>query len=592
MRLSSYAISVLGLSSGFTTAASSASNCKCSPSDPCWPSPGKWAALNHTLSGRLLKTVPPASVCYPSEDNYNAAECQVIFEAWTTSPFHSSNPYSVLSPTWSGAACQPVNENGTSVSGDPNAVSKGCSLGNLSPYVVNATTAAHVQATLKFAKENNIRINVKNTGHNPEKSSAYGSLVIWTHNMKKFEFHDSFKPCETCMSHMAATVGAGIQDGELFAAVAKHNAIAVGGTNSDVGVVGWATGGGHGYATGQYGMGADNIIEAELVTPEGELVKANERKHPDLLWAIRGGGGSTFGVIISLTVKAYPMPSVGIVNIDVAPRNSTSPKQWWTTVAKMHGQMADLQDAGYAGYYTISGPPMLFHNTIFVYNVSNAEEARGLIWPLENALNRANSTVETEISQLWTESWYKLVQKLGPLADASAVGTKYSIRSTRLVPRRAIEDTDLFAWTLEEIGPQFVAPQNGVSNPSLAGTMTVGKTSVENALNPAWRNTVVHLISKQEWNATLPDETANEVIDEMTHGKGHALRHLAPDSGAYINEANPYEPDWQWSFWGPNYARLEAIKRKYDPDNILWCRSCVGSEQLVQHQNGSLCKVL
>lgn len=206
-------------------------------------------------------------------------------------------------------------------------------------------------------------------------------------------------------------------------------------------------------------MGADNIIEAELVTPEGEVVKTNKCEHPDLFWAIRGGGGSTFGVILSLTVKAYPMPSVGIVNLDVSPRNNTSTKQWWKTVAKVHKEMADLQDAGYAGYYTVTGPPINFHDTIFVYNVGSAKEARELIQPLEKTLNEANSTVETRISELWTKSWYELIEKLGPLADSSNVGTKRSIRASRLIPRRAIENTALFARTLEEIGPQFVEPK-------------------------------------------------------------------------------------------------------------------------------------
>ncbi|KAJ6012402.1 hypothetical protein N7522_002757 [Penicillium canescens] len=311
MHLSLYAFIAFGLGSQLTTAASYVPSCKCSPSDASWPTAGEWAAFNKTLSGRLLKTVPPASVCYKSEDNFNATECQAIVDAWTTSPFHSSNPYSILDPS-----C---------ISGDLNVTSKGCSLGNLSPYVVNATTTAHVQTAIRFARKNNLRLNVKNTGHNPEKSSAY---VSGTHNMKGFQIHKSFKACDTCEPHMAGTVGAGIQDGELFAAMAKHGAIAVKGTNSDVGVAGWSAGGGHGYATGQYGMGADSILEAELVTPEGKLIRVNERDYSDLFWAIRGGGGSTFGVIISVTVKAHPMPSVGIVNIDVSPRNHTSPKQW------------------------------------------------------------------------------------------------------------------------------------------------------------------------------------------------------------------------------------------------------------------------
>lgn len=65
--------------------------------------------------------------------------------------------------------------------------------------------------------------------------------------------------------------------------------------------------------------------------------------------------------------------------------------------------------------------------------------------------------------------------------------------------------------------------------------MTVGNVPVDNALNPAWRDTVVHLISEQEWDDTLPGAVAKRTIDEMTNGKGYSLRQLAPDTGAYVN---------------------------------------------------------
>lgn len=72
----------------------------------------------------------------------------------------------------------------------------------------------------------------------------------------------------------------------------------------------------------------------------------------------------------------------------------------------------------------------------------------------------------------------------------------------------------------------------------MSGTMTVSKVPVDNALNPVWRETAVHLITKQQWDDTLPENVANETIHEMTYGKGYALRRLAPDSGAYINEVS------------------------------------------------------
>ncbi|KAJ5754811.1 hypothetical protein N7533_004354 [Penicillium manginii] len=591
MRLALWSLLVTTLSSSVYTS-DGKDDCKCGPSDPCWPSVKEWDALNQTVSGRLLKTVPPAAVCYKSREEYNEKKCKEILTEWTTDTFHSGNPFSVHDPTWSWDACPPLYPDGTGISGDPDAESKGCSLGTLSPYVINATTAKHVQSALKFAAKNNLRINVKNTGHNPEKSSAYGSLGIWTHNMKDFKFHKSFKSCERTEPHMAGTVGAGFQDGELFEAMKKHDAISVGGTNMDVGITGWSVAGGHGYGTGIYGMGSDNIIEAEVITPQGDIMKVNECENSDLFWAIRGGGGSTFGVIISMTVKAYPMPSVAVINFDVSPKNGTSTKQWWTTVARLHKKMADLQDMGYAGYYTITGNPMLWHNTVFVYNATSAQDGRKKVLPLETALQKVDYLVKTEISELYTDTWYQLIEQLGSLTASTDVGKRQTVRASRLVTRKAIDDTGLFAQTLEKIGPNELSSKNGVTNPSISGTMTIGKKPADNALNPVWRDTVVHLISEQNWNDTLPSDVAEKTIDNMIWDKGYALRQLAPDSGAYINEADPYEPNWQWSFWGPNYPRLLSIKEKYDPDNLFWCRTCVGSEKFSQKQNGSLCKAL
>lgn len=66
--------------------------------------------------------------------------------------------------------------------------------------------------------------------------------------------------------------------------------------------------------------------------------------------------------------------------------------------------------------------------------------------------------------------------------------------------------------------------------------MTGSTKSVDNALNPAWRESVVHIITSQSWNDSLSEQTADETIREMTNGKGYALRQLAPDTGAYYNE--------------------------------------------------------
>lgn len=110
------------------------------------------------------------------------------------------------------------------------------------------------------------------------------------------------------------------------------------------------------------------------------------------------------------------------------------------------------------------------------------------------------------------------------------------------------------------------------------------------ALNPAWRDTVVHFIVIEGWIDGSPASTINKVYNDITYNKTAALRRLDPDSGAYFNECDVFEQDWQYTFFGKNYPRLREIKDKYDPKGLFWCRSCVGSEQWVEEKDGKLCR--
>ncbi|RDK43383.1 FAD/FMN-containing dehydrogenase [Aspergillus phoenicis ATCC 13157] len=575
----------------------SALDCKCSPSDSCWPSTDQWTSLNQTVSGRLIRAVPAASVCYPNEPNYNPAACTSVLGNWTTSKFHASDPVSVDDPVWSNNSCNPIYPDGTSITGNVHAEQEGCSIGNYPVYVINATDASHIQAGLQFAKKWNLRLNIKNTGHGSERSINHGSLSIWTHHLKKIQFHEHFQPSQCSkinstavtanQTTMAATLGAGVQDGELFAALAKHNATAVGGTNMDVGVVGWATGGGHGLATGTYGMGADNIIEAEIVTPAGDLVTANACQHEDLFWAIRGGGGGTYGVIVSVTVKAYPMPLVTMVNLSLTAKNTTSEHEWYRLVAKSHSYLAELQVNGAHGYYTMSSSPQLnLNGALLLYNAKNGTAER-LVRPFQNFLKTQETIASSTVAPMMTLPFYDVVQMMPAI---ETVGKTQGVRASRFIPRRAVkEDVELLADTLEAIMSRKDSV-DGVSAPSISGTMTGSSTPVDNALNTAWRESVVHLIVQQSWNESLPSALAEQTIYNMTYGRGYALRQLAPDTGCYFNEANPFEPEWQTSFFGSHYPRLHAIKSTYDPEGLLWCRHCVGSEAWKEKVDGRLCR--
>lgn len=109
-------------------------------------------------------------------------------------------------------------------------------------------------------------------------------------------------------------------------------------------------------------------------------------------------------------------------------------------------------------------------------------------------------------------------------------------------------------------------------------------------MTPTWRNTTLHLAIIGVWDETLNRSSVNEIFHDITWNKTQALRDLSPNTGAYLNECDYFEPDWQMSLYGPNYPRLYEIKQKYDPNGLFWCQRCVGSEEWVQMDDSSLCR--
>jgi hypothetical protein len=112
------------------------------------------------------------------------------------------------------------------------------------------------------------------------------------------------------------------------------------------------------------------------------------------------------------------------------------------------------------------------------------------------------------------------------------------------------------------------------------GAVASNADEIDSALNPAWRKTITHMVYSRSWplNSTLAQQTA--VIKNMTDVEIPILRSVegVDHMGAYLNEANAYEPGFQASFWGDNYPRLYSLKQKWDPSGLFISRKGVGSE--------------
>lgn len=288
------------------------SGCKTAPGDLLWPNRSTWKVFDLLTGGALIETVPIGAVCYPNSGVYNAAKCQTILANWTSSDLHTADPTSIMFPMFQGETCMPQNGNSST-----------CTLGGFPVYAVKATNVAHIQLAINFARNLNLRLVVKNTGHDfLGKSTGYGALSIWTHNLKKLEYIKSIKT--PSYSGLAFTIGAGIEVHELYEAANKHGVTAIGGDCHTVGVVGGFTaGGGHSPMTSITGLGSDQVLSIDVVLPNGRFVTAGETHHPDLFWALRGGGGATFGVVTGMTVKVWPKTNVSGMTFTVMSGNTS-----------------------------------------------------------------------------------------------------------------------------------------------------------------------------------------------------------------------------------------------------------------------------
>lgn len=207
--------------------------CKFAPFDNRWPSNTIWSIINLLTDKSLIKTTPLAAPCYQGP-LYDQAKCAQIRANWSDSDLHDQHPSSIMSPLFQGASCLPID--------DP---TKTCTIGGYPYYVIKATSVFDVQVAVNAARNLNLRLVVKNTGHDfSGKSSGGNSLSIWTHHLKGINFMPNLNAFG--YKGPAFKVGSGIQGFEIYEAAAKQGLMVVGGEGMTVGYAGgYLQGGGH-----------------------------------------------------------------------------------------------------------------------------------------------------------------------------------------------------------------------------------------------------------------------------------------------------------------------------------------------------------
>ncbi|KAI2622129.1 FAD-binding domain-containing protein [Hypomontagnella submonticulosa] len=561
--------------------------CKTYPGDPLWPSERTWRLFDVLLGRALIETVPYASSCYDSFGDYDPAKCDFITNNWiNASIYHTEDPTSVNAVLFQGSTCMPpafVPSRG------------GCTVGGYPAYAVSVRNVAQIQLAVNFARNLNLRLVIKNTGHDfSAKSVGMGALSIWTHNLKQIQFFRNYR--QGFYTGPAFKLGVGVQAFEAYEAARKNGVTIVGGEGRTVGVMGgYLLGGGHSPLSSLYGMAADQVLSMEVVTSDGRFVTASESSNPDLFWALRGGGGSTFGVVTSVVVKAYPKIKVTTMTYILATGPTVTADQFWAAMRAFFDGFITYTDAGNYEYFRISklGEGQYFSDMgpWFAPGMSKVQ-LEALVAPLLAKFKAIGVNVEpvyTEYDDFY-DAWYASF-------PVEPWGSNAIRQASRLFPKTNWQDAARLNATFDAI-KSVVEEGAYIVAFNIAAAPKTGYP--DNAVNPAWRNTVMHAIMATLWNATNSESDMKAASDKLTFNWMQRWRDVSPGAGAYMSEADYIEPNYTQAFFGSKYSKLYRLKQRYDPFGVFYAHTAVGSEDWkmsesmlgnLPSQNSKLCKI-
>ncbi|KAK2789504.1 hypothetical protein FQN52_006032 [Onygenales sp. PD_12] len=341
----------------------------------------------------------------------------------------TADPIEVPATIFQGMTCLPTT--------DPTG---SCTLGGWPVYAVNVSNVAQVQLAINFARNTGIRLVVKNTGHNfSGKSGGGGSLSIWTHNLKDMKFIPEYSADGSDWTGPAVKAGSGVQAFELYEFCDKNGA-AVGITG------GYIQGRGHSPLSSIYGMGADHVLEMEVVLPNGRFVTASETKNPDLFWALRGGGGSTYGVVTSMTLKAHPDMEVTSIGFTFSSGGNVTKEAFWKGIRYYFDYFIPFTDAGVYGYFFVmpSGEEFIFMMQPFFAPQMSLADTEAIKAPWLTQLADLGISIQPETAHYdtfhsaWSASF-----------DLEVVEKLHNADGSRLFPRKNWEDEALLNATFD-----------------------------------------------------------------------------------------------------------------------------------------------
>ncbi|KAJ7301702.1 FAD-binding domain-containing protein [Mycena albidolilacea] len=534
--------------------------CRNVPGSAGYPKAAAWSKLNATIGGRLVKAVPTAKYC-ASLPGGACTDAQ-----WTSALFRSTIPGSMNKNNWEqGYDLTPPSlclRNATI-----------CGQGDVPIFSVEAQSAADIQAAVKFASRNNLRLVVKSSGHDGlGRSTAPYSLLIRTAGLQNISMTDEFFVGTRNMGP-AVTIGSGVHTQTLYKETKANGKVVVAPTAATVCPAGgYVQGAGHSALSPLFGLAADNVLEFHIVIASGELLQVNSISHADLFYALRGGGAGSWGVILSATFRTFPTFDEAFSVIQIAASSNAA----MGALAAVHAHhIFDLEPVRAGQYFYVfaatSNTTALTLQLFTHIPNTTATQAAVLLAPFRNAalaLPDVSLVAEKYIVQNVNDALFT--------AD-DAAGNDMVVGS-RLIPASVLrERPDTVGKVYEQL---LDAGALEVASFVVAGGQVAANADISSAVHPAWRTAKTHLLTGNFWTDQTPLAEIDVLRRNFQTTQLTIMEQLSGKNGAaYSNEADVNEPHFQTTFFGLNYAKLTRIKAKYDPDDLFIVMAGVGSER-------------
>ncbi|KAB8301233.1 hypothetical protein EYC80_003120 [Monilinia laxa] len=224
-----------------------------------------------------------------------------------------------------------------------------CTLGNYVSYSLNATTVDDVREAVIFANLFDIRLVIRATGHDYNgKSTGAGALSIWAHHLTSISLIESYR--SSAYTGRAVTLEAEVSSHQAYEFADAKDGMIVGRNCPTVALAGgYSQEGGHGPFSTKFGLAVDQVLEWKVVTGIGALVTATPTQNSGLFWALSGGGGGTYGVVLSATIKFHPaVSSISFATFQFFPPTTEKgvTAYWHTDSAGFGANVSNANTAG------------------------------------------------------------------------------------------------------------------------------------------------------------------------------------------------------------------------------------------------------